>query len=92
MYFNGKVLRENGFMSREKLLLLQIIAALKELGTDERVINEMKRRIKLDKTEMLNGIVEELTVARRSYSVDTHGYEVISGLIAECEGNGDNIA
>lgn len=86
MFYNSKVIRENEFMPREKVLLLQVISALKRLGEDESVVQSLVSRTKEDKTVMLNGVLEQLTVLRDKYAEESYGYEVLSNVIRDLNG------
>lgn len=86
MIQNNKVIKENEFMPREKILLLQTISVLKRLGESEELIGKLIEKTKCPKEEMLSGVAEQLTVLRDKYSEDSYGYEAIHEIISDMNG------
>lgn len=64
----NKVIRENEFMPREKLLLLQTVSTLKRLGESEELIGKLLEKAKSEKEQMLAGLPEQLTVMQEKYT------------------------
>lgn len=87
MIQNNKVIEENKFMSREKVLLLQIVSTLKRLGEDEGLVQKLIEKTKGPKEEMLTGVAEQLTVIRDKYSKDSYGYTAIQEIISDINGD-----
>lgn len=86
MIQNNKVIKENEFMPREKILLLQTVSVLKSLGESEELIQKLIEKTKGEKGQMLECVVEQLTVLRDKYSVESYGYEAIHSIITDMNG------
>lgn len=85
MFYN-RVIKENEFMPREKVLLLQAITALKRLGEEESIISFLVAQSKKNQSEMLVGVRERLVELRDKYSEDSYGREILSELLCDMEG------
>ena len=83
MIQNNKAIKENEFMPREKILLLQTISVLKRLGEDEELVKKLIEKTKGPKEEMLEGVIEQLTVLRDKYSEDSYGHETLHAIIVD---------
>lgn len=86
MIQNNKVIEENKFMSREKVLIFQIVSTLKRLGEEEDFVQKLIEKSKGPKEEMLAGVAEQLTVIRDKYSKDSYGYTAIQEIISDING------
>lgn len=86
MIQNNKAIKENEFMPREKILLLQTISVLKRLGEDEELVKKLIEKAKGPKEEMLEGIIEQLTILRDKYSEDSYGHEALHAIIVDMNG------
>lgn len=82
----SKVIKENEFMSREKILLLQTVSTLKRLGGNDELVQKLLEKAKGEKEQMLVGLPEQLTVLRDKYSVESYGYEVLQKLVDDLNG------
>lgn len=82
----SKVIKENEFMSREKILLLQTVSTLKRLGGNDELVQKLLEKAKGEQEQMLVGLPEQLTVLRDKYTVESYGYEVLQGLINDLNG------
>ena len=82
----NKVIRENEFMPREKILLLQTVSTLKRLSESEELIQKLLEKAKDPKEEMLVGLREQLTVMQTKYTEESYGYEALQGLIDDLDG------
>ncbi len=82
----NKVIRENEFMPREKILLLQTVSTLKRLGESEELIQKLLEKAKGPKEEMLIGLKEQLTVMQGKYTEESYGCEVLQALIDDLNG------
>lgn len=82
----NNVIRENEFMTREKILLLQTVSTLKRLGEGEELIEQLLEKAKGEKEQMLTGVPEQLTVLRGKYREESYGYEALQRLIDDMNG------
>lgn len=82
----NKVIQENEFMPREKILLLQTVSTLKRLGGNDELIQKLLEKARGEKEQMLVGLPEQLTVLRDKYSVESYGYEVLQKLVDDLNG------
>ena len=82
----NNVIRENEFMTREKILLLQTVSTLKRLGEGEELIEKLLEKAKGEKEQMLAGVPEQLTVLREKYREESYGYEALQRLIDDMNG------
>lgn len=73
----NKVIRENEFMPREKILLLQTVSTLKRLGESEELIGKLLEKAKGEKEQMLAGLPEQLTVMQEKYTEESYGYTTL---------------
>lgn len=83
---NRKVIRENEFMQKEKLQLLQTVATLRRLGGHDDLIGELVERAKGKREEMLTGIPEQLTRLQQDYKEGSLGHRLLQERIDEMEG------
>lgn len=82
----NNVIRENEFMTREKILLLQTVSTLKRLGEGEELIEKLLEKAKGEKEQMLTGVPEQLTVLKGKYREESYGYEALQRLIDDMNG------
>ncbi len=82
----NKVIRENEFMPREKILLLQTVSTLKRLGESEELIGKLLEKAKGEKEQMLAGLPEQLTVMQEKYTEESYGYTTLQRLIDDMNG------
>ena len=82
----NNVIRENEFMTREKILLLQTVSTLKRLGEGEELIEKLLKKAKGEKEQMLTGVPEQLTVLKGKYREESYGYEALQRLIDDMNG------
>ena len=82
----NNVIRENEFMTREKILLLQTVSTLKRLGEGEELIEKLLKKAKGEKEQMLTGVPEQLTVLKGKYREESYGYEALQRLIDDMKG------
>ena len=82
----NNVIRENEFMTREKILLLQTVSTLKRLGEGEELIEKLLEKAKGEKGQMLAGVPEQLTVLKGKYREESYGYEALQRLIDDMKG------
>ena len=82
----NKVIRENEFMPRETILLLQTVSTLKRLGESEELIGKLLEKAKGEKEQMLAGLPEQLTVMQEKYTEESYGYTALQRLIDDMNG------
>lgn len=82
----NKVIKENEFMPREKILLLQTVSTLKRLDEREELIQKLLEKAKGPKEEMLIGLKEQLTVMQGKYTEESYGYGALQKLIEDLNG------
>lgn len=82
----NKVIKENEFMPREKILILQTVSTLKRLGEREELIQKLLEKAKGPKDEMLIGLKEQLTVMQGKYTEESYGYGALQKLIEDLNG------
>lgn len=90
MITNKMAIKENGFMSDEKLALLVVMTTLKKLGENGQIIDEILDRSKREKGKMLDGLAEKLVPIRNKFSEESFGFESIQALINELNGGAHN--
>ena len=56
------------------------------VGEDEELVNKLIEKAKGPKEEMLDGVVEQLTVLRDKYSEDSYGHEALHAIIVDMNG------
>ena len=84
--FNSKAIEENEFMPKQKILLLRIVATLKRLGGNERLIEELVEKARGKTEDMLVGLLEKLESLQRKYREGSTGYCRLQEIIDELEG------
>jgi len=86
MIQNNKVITENEFMQKTKILLLRAVAMLKRLGGNEELIEELVEKARKNDETMLDGLLEKLTELQSGYKEKSYAYCRLQEIIDEIEG------
>lgn len=86
MIQNNKVITENEFMQKTKILLLRAVATLKRLGGNEELIEELVEKARKNDVTMLDGLLEKLTELQSGYKEKSFAYCRLQEIIDEIEG------
>lgn len=86
MIQNSKVITENEFMQKRKIILLRAVATLKRLGGNESLIEELIERARRNDETMLDGLLEKLIELQSVYREKSSAYCRLQEIIDEIEG------
>ena len=86
MIQNSKVITENEFMQKRKIILLRAVATLKRLGGHESLIEELVEKARRNNESMLDGLLEKLTELQSGYREKSSAYCRLQEIIDEIEG------
>ncbi len=86
MITNSKVIKENEFMQKKKILLLRAVATLKRIGGQNALIEDLVEKARCNSTEMLDGLLEKLTKLQGGYKENSLRYNRLQEIIEELEG------
>ena len=86
MIQNNKVITENEFMQKKKILLLRAVATLKRLGGNEELIEELVEKARKNDDSMLDGLLEKFTELQSGYREKSSAYCRLQEIIDEIEG------
>ncbi len=86
MITNSKVIKENEFMQKKKILLLRAVAALKRIGGQDALIEELVEKAKRNDDGMLDGLLGKLTKLQGGYKENSIRYNHLQEIIEELEG------
>ncbi len=86
MITNSKVIKENEFMQKKKILLLRAVATLKRIGGQEALIEELVEKAKRNDDGMLDGLLGKLTKLQGGYKENSIRYNYLQEIIEELEG------
>ncbi len=86
MITNSKVIKENEFMQKKKILLLRAVAALKRIGGQDALIEELVEKAKRNDDGMLDGLLGKLTKLQGGYKENSIRYNYLQEIIEELEG------
>lgn len=81
-----KVIRENEYVPKNKMLLLEAILALKGLKEDETTIQYLIGKAAEKPELMLTGIPEQIRILRDKYSEDSYGYQRLTEILCNLNG------
>lgn len=90
MIQNSMAIKENEFMSKEKLQLLKAVVVLSKLGVKGDIIDEIQKRSQMENSKCLVGFEKSLIKIRNRYSNESVGYESIQQLLDQLEGGAEN--
>ena len=90
MNLNSKIIVENEFMSREKILLVEALNILKKLNVEKSVIDGIVKRSAYEEGKKLDGLKDELEKLSERYSEESYGYESLQALIIKIKRGAKN--
>lgn len=90
MNLNSRIIVENEFMSREKILLVEALNTLKKLNVEKSVTDGIVQRSAYEEGKKLDGLTDELEKLSERYSEESYGYESLQALIIKIKRGAKN--
>lgn len=79
----NKAIRENEYVPRNKMLLLEAILALKGLKEENTTIQYLTEKAKESPERMLDGVPERILLLREKYPEDSYGYQRLTEILCD---------